>query len=143
MPQTATLLAPVEITADAWWQMVGHCYDGLPLEACGLLAADASGRLVRCYPTGNEAASARVYAVPGKEHLRADRDAEDRGLVIAGVFHSHTRTGARPSPTDVAQAPDPTWRYVLVSLAEAAPVVRCWTIADGEVAEHPMVLVEP
>jgi proteasome lid subunit RPN8/RPN11 len=121
--------------------MVGHCYDGLPLEACGLLAGDpVTGKVERCYPTGNEAASAKLYTIPGKEYLRADRDAEDHGWQIIGVFHSHTHTEAYPSPTDVAQAPDPTWHYVLVSLKDEAPVVRSYRIVDGKIDEEPVVL---
>ena len=59
------------------------------------------------YPCHNTAASAKVYTVDPKDHLRADRDAERRGLEIIGVMHSHTHTEAYPRPTDVAQAPDP------------------------------------
>jgi proteasome lid subunit RPN8/RPN11 len=122
-------------------QMVGHCYDGLPLEACGLLAGDpVTGKVERCYPTGNDAASAKLYTIPGKEYLRADRDAEDNGWQIIGVFHSHTHTEAYPSPTDVAQAPDPGWHYVLVSLKDEAPVVRSYRIADGKITEEPVVV---
>jgi proteasome lid subunit RPN8/RPN11 len=121
--------------------MVGHCYDGLPLEACGLLAGDpVTGKVERCYPTANEAASAKLYTVPGKEFLRADRDAEDNGWQIIGVFHSHTHTDAYPSPTDVAQAPDPGWHYVLVSLKDDAPVVRSYRIVDGKISEEPVVV---
>ena len=36
-------------------------------------------------------------------------------------MHSHTHTEAYPSPTDVAQAPDPGWHYVIVSLKREAP----------------------
>ena len=57
-----------------------------------------------------------MYTIDPKDHLRAERDAEDRGLEIIGVVHSHTHTEAYPSPTDVAQAPDPGWHYVIVSL---------------------------
>ena len=57
-----------------------------------------------------------MYTIDPKDHLRADRDAEGRGLEINGVMHSHTHTDAYPSPTDVAQAPDPAWHYVIVSL---------------------------
>ena len=32
------------------------------------------------------------------------------------MVHSHTHTEPYPSPTDVAQAPDPAWHYVIVSL---------------------------
>src|SRR4051794_30353789 len=102
--------------------MVGHAYDGVPLEACGLLAGPPSHarntpqRCERFYPTDNVAGSAKVYTVDPRQHLRAERDAEDAGLEIIGVMHSHTHTDAYPSPTDVAQAPDPGWHYVIVSL---------------------------
>jgi len=134
---------PLVLARDVYLQLVAHCYDGLPFEACGLLAADpASGHVVRGYPTDNEAASARVYTVPSRAMLLADRDAEERGLVIAGVFHSHTHTTPFPSPTDVTQAPDPSWHYVIVGLGEGTPVVRSYRIADGAVDEEPVVLRE-
>jgi proteasome lid subunit RPN8/RPN11 len=134
----------LRLSRDVYLQMVGHCLDGLPLEACGLLGGDPnpvnSAVASVCYPTGNAAASARLYTVDPRDHLRADRDAESRGLEVIGVFHSHTHTDAYPSPTDVAQAPDPTWHYVLVSLRDIAPVVRSYRILDGKIAEESIVL---
>lgn len=131
----------LRLSEDVSLQMVGHCFDGLPLEACGLLGGDPeTGKASRCYPTRNDAASARVYTVNGTDFLKADRDAEAQGMAIIGVFHSHTHTDAYPSPTDVAQAPDPTWHYVLVSLRDIAPVVRSYRIEDGKIAEEPVVL---
>ena len=122
-------------------QIVAHCLAGLPDEACGLLAARPGEDLVeRCYPTANAAASAKLYTVDPRDHLRADRDAEGAGLEIVGVFHSHTHTDAYPSPTDVAQAPDPSWHYVIVSLRQALPALRSYRIVDGVVTEEP---VEP
>lgn len=121
--------------------MVGHCLDGLPLEACGLLAGrPGTGKIDACYPCGNAEASARLYSVEPRDHLRADRDASERGLEIVGVFHSHTHTEAYPSPTDVAQAPDSTWHYVLVSLRDFAPVVRSFRITGGKIDEEPVVV---
>jgi [CysO sulfur-carrier protein]-S-L-cysteine hydrolase len=122
-------------------QMVAHCLTGLPDEACGLLGGDlAIGQALTCYPTRNLAASAKLYTVDPKEHLRADRDAEFLGNSIIGVFHSHTHTEAFPSPTDVAQAPDPEWHYVLVSLRDIVPVVRSYRIVDGVITEEPVRL---
>jgi proteasome lid subunit RPN8/RPN11 len=122
-------------------QMVAHCLTGLPDEACGLLGGDlGTGQVVTCYPTRNLAASAKLYTVDPKEHLGADRDAEASGSSIIGVFHSHTHTEAYPSPTDVAQAPDPEWHYVLVSLRDIEPVVRSYRIVDGVIAEEPVRL---
>ena len=124
-------------------QMVAHCLTGLPDEACGLLGgAPGTGVVDLLYPTANEAASAKVYTIPPREHLRADRDAEDRGLSIIGVFHSHTRTEAYPSPTDVAQAPDPTWHYVIVSLRDTSPAIRSYRIAEGAVTEEQVQLID-
>jgi [CysO sulfur-carrier protein]-S-L-cysteine hydrolase len=127
---------------DVYLQMVGHCITGLPDEACGLLAGDpATGEVSRCYPTRNLAASAKLYTVDPKEHLHADRDAETHGLELIGVFHSHTHTDAYPSPTDVAQAPDPGWHYVLVSLRDTQPVVRSYGIVEGEITEESVVVL--
>ena len=121
-------------------QMVAHCYDELPLEGCGLLAGPPGrGQATVCYPTRNVAASARVYEVDPLQHLKADRDADSRGLEIIGVFNSHTHTDAYPSPTDVAQAPDPAWHYVLVSLRDLAPTVRSYRIVDGKITEEGVV----
>lgn len=120
-------------------QILAHCLAGLPEEACGLLAGAMDGDTAqRCYPARNLAASAKLYTVDPKDHLRADRDAQSRGMEIIGVFHSHTHTEAYPSPTDVAQAPDPSWHYVIVSLRQPAPSVRSYRIVDGAVTEEPV-----
>ncbi len=125
-------------------QMVSHCLDGYPLEACGLLAGvvegDTTATVAGLYPTDNVAASARIYEVDPRGMLRADRKAEAEGCEILGVYHSHTHTEAKPSPTDIAQAPDPDWRYVLVSLRDAHPSVRSWRIQAGKIIEEPVVL---
>jgi [CysO sulfur-carrier protein]-S-L-cysteine hydrolase len=92
------------------------------------------------YPCRNAAASSKVYEVDPRDHLRADRDAEGRGLEILGVVHSHTHTEAYPSPTDVRQAPDPAWHYVLVSLKRDEASLRSYRIVDGEVAEEEVAL---
>ena len=121
--------------------MVAHALRGFPLEACGLLAGSpssdgASAAVRRFYPCENAAASAKLYTVAPRDHLRADRDAESNGWQIIGVVHSHTHTDAYPSPTDVAQAPDPGWHYVIVSLRDDEPSVRSYRIVDGEVTEE-------
>ena len=91
-------------------------------------------------PDGQPRHSARLYTVDPREHLRADRDAEDNGWEIIGVFHSHTHTDAYPSPTDVSQAPDPGWHYVLVSLRDTRPVIRSYRIQEGEIGEESVVV---
>jgi [CysO sulfur-carrier protein]-S-L-cysteine hydrolase len=125
-------------------RMVAQCLDGYPLEACGLLAGvldrDTTARVAGLYPADNVAASARIYEVDPRAMLLADRRAEAEGVRILGVYHSHTHTDAKPSPTDIAQAPDPDWRYVLVSLRDDHPSVRSWLIRAGKIIEEPVVL---
>ena len=131
----------LRISATAYAEMVGHCYDGFPLEACGLLAGPpGSSDAMVCFPTRNDAASSRVYTVNPMDFLKADRAAEEQGLEIIGVFHSHTHTDPYPSPTDVAQAPDPGWHYVLVSLRDEAPMTRSYRIVEGKISEESVVL---
>jgi [CysO sulfur-carrier protein]-S-L-cysteine hydrolase len=131
----------LKLPAPVYAEIVSHCLRGLPDEACGLLGGDPdTGSVARCYPTRNLAASAKLYTVDPKEHLRADRDAESRGIQIIGVFHSHTHTDAYPSPTDVAQAPDPGWHYVVVSLRDSYPTLRSFRIREDTISEESVVL---
>lgn len=121
--------------------MVLHAYDGLPEEACGLLGGDpATGEVSLFFPCRNAAASARVYEVDGKDYLRADREAERLGLDLIGVMHSHTHTDAYPSPTDLDQAVDPSWHYVIVSLRHPEPVVRSFLLDGTDITEEPVTV---
>jgi proteasome lid subunit RPN8/RPN11 len=129
----------LSVNRQTWLGMVGHAWDGLPDEACGLLVGTIRGdtaEVERFEPTDNDARSAKVYTVPPLAHLRIERAAEAEGLAVVGVVHSHTHTDAYPSPTDVAQAPDPEWHYVIVSLRDEAPVTRSYRIVDGAIAEE-------
>jgi len=131
----------LRLTDASYTDMVAHALDDLPNEACGLVAAvPGTSKIERVYRCGNAAESSRLYEVDPLDHLKADRDAEGRGLEIVGVYHSHTHTDAYPSPTDVKQAPDPTWHYVLVSLKDPEPVVRSYRIVDGAITEEPVEL---
>jgi proteasome lid subunit RPN8/RPN11 len=134
MPEDgAVLMIPAHVVDE----MVAHCLGALPEEGCGLLAGDpVTARVERCYPTANATGSAKRYVVEPRDHLRADREAEAHGLSIVGVFHSHTHTDPYPSPTDVAEAPDPTWHYVLVSLRHEVAALRSYRIVDGTITEE-------
>ncbi|MCB1004834.1 MAG: M67 family metallopeptidase [Acidimicrobiales bacterium] len=142
------LAAPaLRLTPDQFRAIVAHCLDGLPDEACGMLAGpmaggEPTGEVTAVYPCRNADASARTYTVEPRDLLKAMRDAEGRGDELVGVWHSHTHTDAYPSPTDVAQAPDPSWHYVIVSLRDEAPVVRSYRIVDGTITEEPITLTD-
>lgn len=121
--------------------MVAHCLRSLPFEGCGLIIGDPeTGNVDRIIATDNVAMSAKLYSVDPLAHLKADRAAEADGLSIIGVFHSHTHTDPYPSPTDVEQAPDPAWHYVLVSLRDEVASTRSYRIVSGEINEEPVIV---
>ena len=123
--------------------MVVHCLRALPYEGCGLLVGDpVTGNVARVIETDNVAKSAKLYSVDPVAYLRADRAAEAEGLAVVGVFHSHTHTDPYPSPTDVAQAPDPSWHYVLVSLRDEVASTRSYRIVNETVTEEPIIVEE-
>jgi proteasome lid subunit RPN8/RPN11 len=120
--------------------MIGLALDGYPLEVCGLIAGRGD-RADRFYPCRNAAASAKVYEIDGRDFMKADRDAEARGLELIGVMHSHTHTDAYPSPTDIDKAEGlESWHFVIVSLREAEPVLRSYRIAGAGKVEEPVVV---
>ena len=136
---------------DAYLTMVAHAIDGVPDEACGLLAAPANGdtgNIHAVYKCRNAAASARVYEIHPLDHLHADRDADSRGLQISGVYHSHTHTEAYPSPTDIREAHYPDAVFVIVSFEDRDHPYskgylihkQDWRDATGEVEEVELVI---
>ncbi len=70
--------------------------------------------------------------------LFAANDLDDDGHGVA-IYHSHPRSPAEPSQTDINLAHYPHWIYLIVSLA-GEPDVRAWRINDGHVSEEPIVV---
>jgi proteasome lid subunit RPN8/RPN11 len=79
----------------------------------------------------------------GIDQVKAERRIEEAGGEILAVVHSHTHTDAYPSPTDVAKAEIvPGWRWVIVSLKHAEPVVRSYVITGDVIDEEEIVLTD-
>ena len=129
----------IAIDVLAYEKMVSSCLREYPLEACGILLGSPL-RVSWVKPATNIERSARIYTVDPKDMLVADRLAEQLGVEMVGVYHSHTHSEAFPSPTDVAQAPDPTWYYFLISLKREIPEVRAYQIVEGKITETPLVV---
>ncbi|HEY5267280.1 MAG TPA: M67 family metallopeptidase [Acidimicrobiales bacterium] len=118
--------------------IVATCIRALPNEGCGLLLGSAEGVVSEVVPSLNVADSAKVYEIDSKVLLRAYRRADDEGIEVLGVFHSHTHSEAYPSPTDIRQAPDPSWHYVLVSLRDAVADLRSFRVDGQDVTPEPV-----
>jgi proteasome lid subunit RPN8/RPN11 len=138
---TSELRIPEEL-AD---EIVEHCRAGRPNEACGLLAS-RNGRMVKVFRMKNAEASPVRYSLDSQEQFDVYKTIEREGWDLAGVFHSHTRTEAYPSPTDVRLAVEPV-PYLIVSLAQEPPDLRAFLIEKkdlrdehGDVEEVPVIV---
>jgi [CysO sulfur-carrier protein]-S-L-cysteine hydrolase len=130
----------IEIPADIREAMIAHAREGLPNEACGLLAGQ-DGRAEHVFRMQNADNSPMTYRLDSTEQLRVFNEVEEKGWEIAAIYHSHTHTEAYPSETDRRQAFYPDAHYILVSLAEPDPVVRAYTIRDGQIEEQELRVV--
>lgn len=135
----------LEIAPEVYDAMCALALAEYPLEACGLMAGPVGvgNSITRFFPCRNIDASARIYTIDPRDHLRAERECDDLGLEIRGVMHSHTHTEAYPSPTDVAAAPDPAWHYLIVTVKREKPEARTFRIdqsrgAGQEISEIPL-----
>ena len=126
--------------------LIEHARREYPNEACGIVVGDRpaaeGGIALRFAATRNEDASPLRYRIHGEDLLRLTLESDDADEVFWAIVHSHVRSPARPSPTDIGAAQYPDALYILISLAvsEADPVsgersVRGWRIVDGAVHE--------
>ena len=126
----------MEIAQSLIDEIVVHAREDAPNECCGLVAG-RSGVATRVFRARNELASPLAYNVHPQDLLRITNEIDDAGEELAAIYHSHTRSPAEPSQTDInlaANWPDPV--YLICSIADAdAPVVRGWHLRDGKVAE--------
>src|SRR5947207_4107337 len=81
-------------------EIVDHAREDLPNECCGILAA-RDGEAVKVYRAANAEASPVRYGLDPREQYRIMMDIEDQRWTLGAIYHSHTRSPAYPSQTDV------------------------------------------
>lgn len=113
-------------------ELIAHAREEAPNECCGY-ARGRSGRVDEVFRSENLRRSPYGYELDGRSLLAAN-ELDEAGYDVI-IYHSHPRSAAEPSQTDINLAHYPHWRYVIVSLAEE-PQVRAWRIADGKVDEE-------
>jgi proteasome lid subunit RPN8/RPN11 len=116
-------------------EIIAHARDGLPNEACGILAG-RDGRVERFFPAESDEPSPYYYRIEARDQIRIMNAIDDAGLDLVGIYHSHTSSPAYPSRTDAEQAFWPDAVYVIVSLAEPAADVRGYRMNDMAVTEE-------
>jgi proteasome lid subunit RPN8/RPN11 len=117
-------------------EMVAHAREDLPNECCGMVGG-VDGEATEVIRVQNAAASPLRYEMDPKAQYDAYKAIEDQGHELLAIYHSHTKSAAYPSQTDVNQAvawPDQV--YLIVSLAdEDAPDVKGYLLKDLRIAD--------
>jgi proteasome lid subunit RPN8/RPN11 len=117
-------------------EMVAHAREDLPNECCGMVAG-LDGEATEVIRVENAAASPLRYEMDPKAQYEAWKSIEDGGKELLAIYHSHTKSAAYPSQTDVNQAvawPDQV--YVIVSLADQdSPDVKGYFLKDLRIAD--------
>ena len=134
-----TSLAVMRMSAAQRDELVAHAQDSAPNECCGYLRL-SDGSVDEVFRSENLRNSPYGYELDAKSLLRAN-ELDDDGFGV-GIYHSHPRSPAEPSQTDINLAQYPHWLQVIVTLAgrNGGPEVRAWRIADGRVEEEHVVV---
>ena len=100
-------------------EMVAHAREDLPNECCGMVGGQGRRGERAFVRVANSAASPLRYEMDPQEQYNALKAIEDGGEDLLAIYHSHTKSAAYPSQTDVNQAVAwPEQIYLIVSLAD-------------------------
>jgi [CysO sulfur-carrier protein]-S-L-cysteine hydrolase len=117
-------------------EMISHAREDLPNECCGMIGG-RDGEATRVVRVENAAASPLRYEMDPQGQYDALKAIEDAGEDLVAIYHSHTRSAAYPSQTDVNEAVMwPEQVYVIVSLENAeAPDVKAYSLEEMRIAD--------
>lgn len=125
-------------------QMTAAALDGVPNEACGLLAGVANEEksvVCKVYFLTNVDKSPEHFSMDPKEQFAAVKDMRRNGWKLLGNFHSHPATPARPSEEDKRLAFDRSVSYLILSLLDReAPQLKSFRIQGSHVSEEKIVV---
>ncbi|MGH9200670.1 MAG: Mov34/MPN/PAD-1 family protein, partial [Vicinamibacterales bacterium] len=96
--------------------IIAHARRDSPEECCGLLLGRSEDVIDAVALVNAAADPRRRYFIDPRAYLDVLREARRRSLDVIGVYHSHPRSSATPSPTDEAEGFG-NFTFVIVGLA--------------------------
>ena len=122
-----------------------------PHEGCGVLIGHHDGNEIRIVDVmtvdnAREDSPHNRYIIAPADVLRAEREADARGLVLVGFFHSHPDAPAEPSDYDLEHASWPGLAYLIQSVREGqAHELRAWELSPDRASfeERDILPLEP
>ncbi len=131
----------IKITANVVAGLISHAKDKAPIEACGYLAGKDDVIILQ-YRMKNMDASEAHFSLDPKEQFDVVKDMRKRGFSLAGVYHSHPLSPARPSQEDLKLANDPDLSYVIVSLNGEAETVKSFRTKEDRAENEEIEIVD-
>jgi [CysO sulfur-carrier protein]-S-L-cysteine hydrolase len=137
----------VRISKQLLDELVAHVLEDRANEICGVVAVDDDDSVqapdataVQVYRAANKHASPMKFEIEPAELLELYDAIEQRGWRIGAIYHSHVRSRAYPSQTDVSFAANwPGVEWIVVGLAAGEqPDVRSYLIEQGVIREVPI-----
>jgi [CysO sulfur-carrier protein]-S-L-cysteine hydrolase len=124
----------INITEEVRAAIEQQALESSPNECCGLLAGSVN-LILAAHPLRNQAdhPESNYFASP-EELFQAMRRMRGAGQEMLGIYHSHPRTAAYPSPTDVEMAFYPDAIYFIISL-EPRLQLRAFKINNANIEE--------
>ena len=120
-----------QISRGAVDAILAHARDEAPSECCGLLLGTAL-TIAEAARAANIASNRYSrFLIDPKDHIDIRRGARRRGVEVVGFYHSHPRSPAWPSTSDVAEASYPGHLYLIVSLAAQPPDIAIYRLEAG------------
>lgn len=123
--------ASARIAGDALIHIEQHAHEAYPDECCGALIA-RDGRIVRAVrlPNTTAAGARRRFRIGPSDYRLAEQQARDIDGTLAGFYHSHPDSPARPSQHDLEQA-WPNLLYTITAVNRGKPAeTTAWRLRD-------------
>jgi [CysO sulfur-carrier protein]-S-L-cysteine hydrolase len=131
----------VRISPDLVDEIVQHAREDLPNECCGIVST-SDDSAVQVYRAANAVPSPLRFEIDPRDLIRIHTDIESSGLEMGSMYHSHVKSPAYPSQTDVNFAQNwPGVVWLIVSLADPdAPDLRGFRITGADIEEVPLTI---
>ena len=115
-------------------EITQHAREDLPNECCGIVAT-RGGDAVQVHRARNAVPSPLRFEIDPRDLIRIHTEIERQGLEMGSMYHSHVKSPAYPSQTDVNFAQNwPGVVWLIVSMADPdRPDLRAYTITGAEI----------
>ena len=116
--------------------IVRHAMEASPHECCGVLLGTAELVDESWRARNLDERPATRFLLDPRDYFNALRAARSRGVDVVGFYHSHPRSAATPSPSDLKEAAAAGDQlHIIVGLGGLEPEVRAFHFSPDGISE--------